>query len=423
VAAGPAFLDSHRFVPGGVTSDPRTLAQAPAEPCRPPHPDGFAFMTPSLLRPAAALLLLAGLAGPVCAGPQHETPQEEHAQAEGGAPAPDKPPISPFSRAPHGVPLQVAEAARVVSPGEEYLDALAEQQSGRFRQEDEHWVDAQGEFLWDDDEEIYWQVIPADVLTRGRQDFVQFCSSCHGLEGDGYGRSAQHLRPPPRSFKQSTFKFTKVPSEKLPNDDALVALVRHGLDGTPMYPWAISETRLHDVVQYLKSLSPEGTGWRDATNEIGAVVETGNDPWAGREAEAVAAGEIAYHRNQCYGCHPGYVTVSRLNEIRESEPGTTYGADLAYPKLKKDSSYEVLGYKVAILAPDFTWQTMRYSRDAREAFQTIAAGIGGAGMPTWKDAMPDEDIWAIAHYVRHLADTYKDKPARAAFIADLRRAP
>ncbi len=378
-------------------------------------------MTPSLLRPAMALLLLAGLAGPLSACLQHQGSLSEDDHETVNPPVEQA--VGLFARAPLHVPLVITEPAKLVSPGEDFVETLAAAHPERFRKDGEHWADATGEFTWDDDEEIYWQLVPADVLTRGRQDFVQFCSSCHGLEGDGYGRSAQHLRPPPRSFKQSSFKFTKVPSDKLPNDDALVTLVRHGLGGTPMYPWAVSEERLRDIVQYIKSLSPEEEGWRDAVNEIGAVVETGADPWEGKEAQGIAAGEIAYHRNQCYGCHPAYVTAAKLNEIRGVDKTTTYAADVTYPKLKKDSSYEVLGYKVAILAPDFTWQTLRYSGNPLEAYQTIAAGIGGAGMPTWKGAMPDEDLWAIAHYVRHLTDTYKDKPARAAFMAALRAAP
>ena len=64
------------------------------------------------------------------------------------------------------------------------------------------WIDSTGEFLFlydeHEDEVAYWQDISADTLTRGRREFVQYCSSCHGLTGDGYGRSAQHLRPPPR---------------------------------------------------------------------------------------------------------------------------------------------------------------------------------------------------------------------------------
>ena len=131
-------------------------------------------------------------------------------------------------------------------------------------------------------------------------------------------------------------------------------------------------------------------------------------------------GQRLYHLRQCYTCHPGYGTAAQINEWRGVEAGTTYPADLTLPKLRRDSSYEVLGYAVAILPPDFTWQEMRRGRTVRDVYQTIAAGLAGAGMPTWKGAMPDEEIWAISHYVRSLVDTYKDQPGRAAFMASLR---
>ena len=376
-------------------------------------------MTRSLLCAVTALTLLAAAAG--LAAPPGAT-DEDHA----AAPAPDLP---PHARAPYGVPLSVAEGARLLA-WEKDIERAAAAEPGRFRKDGDTWVDARGEYAWDAEEEVYWQDVPASTLTRGRQDFVQFCSSCHGLAGDGYGRSARGLRPPPRSFLRSTFKFTKVPGEFLPNDDALLRLVQHGLDGTPMLRWAVSEQRLRDILQYVKSLSPEDSGWRDPTNEIGDVIYTPDDPWQGKEQQAVAAGAEAYHKRQCWSCHPAYVTEEQLNALRGIYAATAYDATLTYGKLKKDSSYEVLGYHVAIPAPDFTWHVLRYGRDAREVFQTIAAGIGGAGMPTWgrtgpdaKGAVSDEEIWAIAHYVRHLVATYQDKPAeRAAFMTGVRSA-
>ncbi len=353
-------------------------------------------------RPLAALALLGALAA-LPAAPGDETD-------------------NPHRKAPIDVPLVINERTRVISQGEAAVEAAAAAEPGRFSQVDGHWVDARGVFEWDEEEEIYWEWIEADVLTRGRQDFVQFCASCHGLDGDGYGRSAQGLRPPPRSFHQSTFKFTKVPGQYLPSDDALVKLIREGLDGTPMYPWAVSEQRLREIVQYIKSLSAEDEGWRDPTNEIGAPVEVGSDPWEGKLAQALEVGKAAYHKNQCYGCHPAYVGAAELNAIRGVDPATTYPADLSYSKLKTDSAFEVRGYKVAIPSPDFTWHVMRSGRSVADVYQTIAAGIGGAGMPTWKGAMPEADLWAIAHYVRHLAETYKDQPERMAFMDGLRQA-
>jgi mono/diheme cytochrome c family protein len=384
-------------------------ARAPA-----PAPRITPCITP-LLALALALLLAPVLAGAARTG-DGDGDGDEH--APGAAP-----PLGKHAHNPYGVSLVVKEAQRVISPGEDHVDALAASQPARFTKSDEHWIDRQREFEWDDEEEIYWQWLAPDVLTRGRQDFVQFCASCHGLDGDGYGRSAQGLRPPPRSFQQSTFKFAKI-SGDLPSDQTLIDLVRKGLDGTPMYPWAVSEQRLNDIVQYIKTLSPENEGWRDAVLEVGSVIETPPDPWTtpggeGRDA-AVEAGRNAYHNRQCYSCHPAYVPATEISRIRDVPEDTAYGDLLFLSKLKADSAYEVLGYKVAVPAPDFTWHTLRTGRTTEDVYRTIAAGIPGAGMPTWKGAMPDEEIWAMAHYVRSLVDEYKDKPARAAFMAGLR---
>ena len=351
-------------------------------------------------------------------------------------------PATRHKLAPRHVSLHVTEGTRLVAADaddghdeeDDYAPALfarlSEQHPGRFRfdEEAEHWVDAQGEYEWDDEDELYWQNVSAETLTHGRQDYVQFCASCHGFQGDGYGRSAQTLRPPPRDFRAAQFKFAKI-TKDLPDDDALMAIVKGGLDGTPMYEWDISDERLADIITYVKSLSPAGdpendvdpVGWRDPYAQIGAALVAGDDPWAGKESAAVEAGEQLYHKYQCYNCHPGYGSAEQLNGWRDMDAGTEYPDDLTYPKLRKDSSYEVMGYGVAIVPPDFTWHAIRRGRTVEDVYLTIAAGLPGSGMPTWKGAVPDEDIWAIAHYVRHLVDSYKDQPARAAFMAGIRR--
>ena len=341
--------------------------------------------------------------------------------AAAASPAADEEAFNPHDKAPHNVVLEITEGTRLLAADADDGHDPDAEYPGRFSQDAEGiWIDANGVYVFDEDEECYWENVTADQLTRGRQDYVQFCVSCHGYEGDGYGRSGQALRPPPRNFTTGLFKFTKVDSEKLPSDDALMALITGGLDGTPMYEWDISDERLADIVAYIKSLSGEDLGWRDPVNQVADVIATGDDPWSGREAEAVTEGQRLYHLRQCYSCHPGYGTAAQLNEWRDVAADTTYPADLTFPKLRRDSSYEVNGYAVAILPPDFTWQTMRRGRTVTDVYQTIAAGLAGAGMPTWKGAMPDEEIWAISHYVRSLVDTYKDKPGRAAFMASLR---
>ncbi|MDB4971110.1 MAG: Cytochrome c class, partial [Myxococcales bacterium] len=40
-----------------------------------------------------------------------------------------------------------------------------------------------------------------------------------------------------------------------------------------------------------------------------------------------------------------------------------------------------------------------------DLYRVIAAGIGGSGMPTWKGALPEDDLWSLAYYVVKLRQT------------------
>jgi mono/diheme cytochrome c family protein len=393
---------------------------------------------------AVTALLVGGLTLSATAGEEHPGAAEKPA---GSTPASWD--DAPHGRAPHNVLLEITEDALVRAPNADWFyEALDEQEPGRFEQVDElvdvegdlepGWRDAKGEYVAiydaDEDEIAYWQRIPAEELTRGRQDFVQFCASCHGFEGDGYGRSAQWLRPPPRDFRQGLFKFAKTPDGKLPLDDDLVALVKRGLDGTPMYPWALGDEQLHGIVKYIKTLSLEEKGWADVYSEFGTKVDIGADPWADPtdearnkelDAKGIERGRVVYHTMGCYNCHPGYATPSEIDAILEGEGKAALGSyrdNLTVSRVDAASSYQVQGYNVKILPPDFTFETIRVGRTPQEVAETVAAGIPGANMPTWKNSIPDGDIWAIGHYIRHLVDAYKDQPTeRQAFFARLRQ--
>ncbi len=375
----------------------------------------------------ASLSLLSIVGGLVIALSSFQGDASEDAtEHEASAHVPD----APHVRAPLNINLVIDEGTWLRAPGEEWFAAQAELDLERYSYDEDlgdegGWKDARGAFelRYDEEEEeyAYWQWISAAQLTRGRQDFVQYCSSCHGFEGDGYGRSGQHLRPAPRSFLQKNFKFAKVIST-LPSDAALMRLVKRGLAGTPMLPWDLSNEQLYDILQYIKSLSPPGEGWRDIFTEIGEVVESGEDPWQSDAKGALKRGELVYHEvASCYLCHPGYVTPTNLAALRGEDAGTKYRDTLTLPVLK-ESSYEVLGRPTKILPPDFTWHQMRAGTSTLDLFETIAAGIKGTAMPQWKDALSDRDIWALAHYVKGLIKKYKDQPTkRAAFMGGLRQ--
>jgi mono/diheme cytochrome c family protein len=238
-------------------------------------------------------------------------------------------------------------------------------------------------------------VSPA-ALESGRATYTHYCRPCHGEDGDGKGTAAAGLRPPPRDLRLGVYKFAAVPAGQLPQDADFVRTLRQGLHGTAMLAWDVPATAVDDLIQYVKSFAPR---WRAETP--GDAIIPSPDPWVGREPEAAARGKRVYHGlAQCaVACHPAYATKAEIYEatkalshleVRELRP------DLYYP-VAKDSDYGV-----KILPPDFTFNELR-GGDAREdIYRAIAAGIGGTAMPTWKNVLPEPDLWAVAHYVRSL---------------------
>lgn len=49
---------------------------------------------------------------------------------------------------------------------------------------------------------------------------------------------------------------------------------------------------------------------------------------------------------------------------------------------------------------DFTTGYFRHGGEPKEIFRTISEGSDGTAMPPWKDALTDDDIWTLVHYVK-----------------------
>ena len=242
------------------------------------------------------------------------------------------------------------------------------------------------------------KLVSARRLNHGHELCLTYCAACHGVEGDGKGPASVGLRPPPRNFKQGQFKFAAVASGQLPNDEDLLRIVQKGLHGSAMLPWNdVPERDLLDIIQYIKSLSPK---WAEKTP--GEPIVPGPDPWgAARKAEAVTRGMKVYHGlAQCLSCHPAYESKETIQaaSMELSKREATLRDD-PYHAEQKDSDY---GY--SLMPPDFTRDHVRSGEELSDIYRTIASGIGGTAMPTWKGALPDDDIWAMAYYVRSLID-------------------
>jgi mono/diheme cytochrome c family protein len=242
-------------------------------------------------------------------------------------------------------------------------------------------------------------VAPA-ALEHGRVVYTHFCRPCHGDDGRGRGPAAAGVRPPPRDLTLGTYKFGAVAAGQLPGDADFVRIITGGLHGTAMLAWQVPPAELPDLIEYVKAFAPR---WRTESAGEPIVALPGADPWAapGREADGVERGKRVYHGlAQCaVACHPSYAEKAEIYaftkeltkmEVREFRP------DLYDPVLK-DSDYGV-----KILPPDFTFNVLRAGDTAADIYRSIAAGIGGTAMPTWKNVLPEDDLWALAHYVRSL---------------------
>jgi mono/diheme cytochrome c family protein len=273
------------------------------------------------------------------------------------------------------------------------------------------------------------KTVAPQVLEDGREAYLLYCYACHGEKGDGRGPAAPGMRPPPRDFTQGLFKFAGVAAGGLPHDEDLAALVKSGLDGTPMLPWDVSEPERQAIVQYLKTFSPR---WKEEA-PAAQVLPDGADPWQGRESEAVELGKRIYHFSGakmskagqleqifagCSTCHPAYLPQQELQRLaKETGVGPVEREDL-YRPVAKETDYVVAEHKLVILPTDFLLQRVKTGTALPALYRTIASGIGGTAMPVWKPPLGDRDLWALAHYVKSLADL-RGSPAALALQARL----
>ena len=240
--------------------------------------------------------------------------------------------------------------------------------------------------------------ISPDLLEEGRRLYVRNCATCHGVEGDGNGPSGAALWPPPRDFRRALFKYAGVADRGLPSDDELVRIITGGLEGTAMVAWDLPESEVRLIIDYIKSFSPEGKGFRDPGLEVQVPVIP-DDPFVKEPRDAVLrSGRRIYHAVfQCGKCHPAYV------------PEGTYadGFRGLYPFDPVPKWSE--NFETVLVPPDFLRHPMRSVRrdadggaSAADLFRVIAYGLQGP-MPGHGN-LGVAEIWAAAHYVKWLVD-------------------
>jgi mono/diheme cytochrome c family protein len=251
-------------------------------------------------------------------------------------------------------------------------------------------------------------------LTHGRQTYKTYCVGCHGEAGDGHGPAARFLDPKPRDFRSGVIKFAAVEAGQLPYDEDLVRAIRRGLHGTSMQAWRFLPDRsVAAVVRYLKSFAAEAY----AEDEPHARIVPDVDPWVDSDpGEAIEEGAAVYHALAlCNNCHPSYLTKQEIYDLSKEkyEYGVTSFREDMYEGIETYTDWDD-----ELRAPDFLKEVTKNGTDPEDLYRVIVSGVGGTAMPTWRGALPEEQLWALVHFVKSIADK-RGTPEGAALLRKL----
>jgi cytochrome c oxidase cbb3-type subunit I/II len=222
-------------------------------------------------------------------------------------------------------------------------------------------------------------------IAAGKIVFERRCIACHGAKGDGNGWAATFLyRQRPRNFTLGEFKFrlTKGP---LPSDADLLRTITRGVRGTAMPAWF--ELPLDDrlaVMQYVKyeltadKSDPDKPAFYFVDEPPGPPLAVGTPPVA--TPEMVAHGGAIWLQAKCWECHGK----------------TGHGDGQKAPGLKDDWGFPI---RPANLARG----QFKSGPGVADIYRTISTGLTGTPMPSFHDAFPDADRWALAYYILSLS--------------------
>jgi len=221
-------------------------------------------------------------------------------------------------------------------------------------------------------------------IEHGQEVYERRCLGCHGAHGDGNGPAATFMyKQRPRIFSQGVFKF-RLTESSLPTDGDLLRTITRGVRGTAMPPWY--DLPLNDrlaVIQYIKYVLAVDRSSGDKPVEFFA--DSPGEPLyipppPAPSSAMVAHGKDIWVQAKCWECH--------------GETGKGDGQKAA--GLTDDPGFPIR--PANLRAGQF-----KSGSSVTDIFRTISRGLSGTPMPSYGDAFPDADRWALAYYILSLS--------------------
>jgi cytochrome c oxidase cbb3-type subunit 2 len=215
---------------------------------------------------------------------------------------------------------------------------------------------------------------PAPDSAAGEAAYQQSCARCHGDTGQGDGLDAKRFYPRPRDLATGIYKFRSTASGTPPTDEDLFHTITYGLPGSNMPDWQhLSEDTRWQLVYYLKRLSPIFEQTPPAPLTLPPDPGDARDP---------AKGKALYTQLGCVACHG---EEGRANGPSAAGLVDDWGMPMRPANLTLGWNY-------------------RGGAAPRDIAMRLWAGIDGAGMPSYAEAIAPDDAWRLAHYVASLQE-------------------
>ena len=226
-------------------------------------------------------------------------------------------------------------------------------------------------------------------IEAGKLIYFRKCVWCHGEEGGGDGPSADRLWPRPRSFVEGTFKIRHTASGEIPTDQDLFLTVTNGLPGSAMPPWdgILTEKDRRNVIQFIKYRLVKDVDFKDPDESI-TVIDYGKQ--VPNSPESVKRGEEVFRvKGKCLECH---------GEEGRGDGNSTQKDEWGFPIFPADLHK--------------CWNFRGNRRDPynpRNVFREVSTGLNGTPMPSFKDALTEEERWDVANFIMSLCERRGEK--------------
>jgi mono/diheme cytochrome c family protein len=212
-----------------------------------------------------------------------------------------------------------------------------------------------------------WATWESAGLQEGKEQYVEYCLTCHGCAGNGLGSYAGTMVVTPADFKQEPFR-------SMP-DDQWYWHVSEGVQGTLMPTWkaSLTEDERWKVIRYVQQTFARPVMRDPAEGDPPAECASLTNP-VPLTVDALDDGKRIFIR-ECMVCH-GDAGRGHGPYAEGLQPSPPDFGDGSYGTLQ-DPSYT---------DGDYFWR--------------ISEGLPWSAMPPWKLQYSEEDRWRLVEYIR-----------------------